>query len=56
MDGVTLARWIATEFPDVKIVLTSGDLHNAAAARAAAHYLAKPYDLDALGRLIRQLL
>ena len=56
MDGIKLALWIAQEFPDVKVVLTSGDLRNAAAARVAAHYLEKPYDLDALGRLVKQLL
>jgi len=56
MDGIGLARWIAKELPDVKVVLTSGDLRNAPAARIAAHYLEKPYDLDALGRLIKGLL
>jgi DNA-binding NtrC family response regulator len=56
MDGITLAQWIAKEFPDVKVVLTSGDLRNATAARSAAYYLEKPYDLDTLGRLIQRLL
>jgi DNA-binding NtrC family response regulator len=56
MDGITLALWIAKEFSDVHVVLTSGDIRNAPAARAAAHYLEKPYDLDALSRLIKQLL
>ncbi len=56
MDGIRLALWIAKEFPDVKVVLTSGDLRNAAAARAVTHFLEKPYDLDHLGRLIQQLL
>jgi CheY-like chemotaxis protein len=56
MDGVQLARWIAEEFPGVKVVLTSGDSSNAAAARSVTHFLAKPYDLDTLGRLIKQLL
>jgi DNA-binding NtrC family response regulator len=56
MDGIRLAHWIAKEFPDVKVVLTSGDLTNAAAARLVAHYIEKPYDLDALGRLIKRLL
>lgn len=56
MDGVTLALWIAQEFPDVKVILTSGDVRNAPAARAAAHYLEKPYDLAALGRLIKQMI
>jgi CheY-like chemotaxis protein len=55
MDGIRLALWIAKEFPDVKVVLTSGDVRNAAVARAAAYFLAKPYDLDTLGRLIKQL-
>ena len=56
MDGVTLAKWIAKEFPDVKVVLTSGDQRNASAASGVAHYLEKPYDLDTLGRLVQRLL
>jgi len=56
MDGIMLAQWIAKEFPDVQVVLTSGDFRNAPAARATAHFVEKPYDLDALGRLIKQLL
>lgn len=56
MDGIVLAQWIAKEFPDVQVVLTSGDPRNAPAARATAHFVEKPYDLDALGRLIKQLL
>jgi DNA-binding NtrC family response regulator len=56
MDGITFPQWIAKEFPDVKVVLTSGDPRNADSARAAAHFLAKPYDLDTLGRLIKRLL
>jgi len=56
MDGIMLARWIAREFPDVKVVLTSGDLRNAAGAGATGHFLEKPYDLETLGRVIRKLL
>jgi DNA-binding NtrC family response regulator len=56
VDGIRLAQWIAKEFPDLKVVLTSGDLRNAAAAQIATHFLAKPYDLDTLGRLIKTLL
>jgi len=56
MDGVALAVWIGKEFPDVKVVLTSGDPGNAVAAQVAAYFLAKPYDLETLGRLIKQLL
>jgi DNA-binding NtrC family response regulator len=55
IDGIRLALWIAKEFPDVKVVLTSGDVRNAVIARATAHFLEKPYDLDALSRLINQL-
>jgi CheY-like chemotaxis protein len=56
MDGIMLAQWIGKEFPDVKVVLTSGDARNAVAARLVAHYLEKPYDLDTLNRLIKRLL
>lgn len=55
MDGLELARWIAAELPGVKVVLTSGDPSNAAAAQSISHFLAKPYDLDALRRLIERL-
>jgi DNA-binding NtrC family response regulator len=55
IDGIRLALWISKEFPDVKVVLTSGDVRNAVMARATAHFLEKPYDLDALSRLIKQL-
>jgi CheY-like chemotaxis protein len=56
MDGIALARWIAAELPGVKVVLTSGDSSNATAARAVTHFLAKPYDLETLRRLIEQLI
>jgi CheY-like chemotaxis protein len=55
MNGLALASWIAREFPDVKIVLTSGDNANAAAAGVTAVYLEKPYDLITLGQLIGAL-
>lgn len=55
MNGLALASWIAREFPDVKIVLTSGDNTNAATAGVTAIYLEKPYDLITLGQLITAL-
>jgi len=55
MNGIMLAAWVGREFPDVKMVLTSGDIRQAVAARAAAFFLEKPYDLYALERLIRRL-
>jgi CheY-like chemotaxis protein len=55
MSGLALAAWIAKEFPDVKIMLTSGDNANAAAANVTAIYVEKPYDLNALGQLIKAL-
>ena len=56
MDGLMLAAWIAKELPDVKVVLTSGDIRNAVAARATAFYLEKPYDLYSLEQLIKRLI
>jgi len=55
MSGLALAAWIAKEFPDVKIVLTSGDNANERAAAVTAIYLEKPYDLNTLGQLIQAL-
>jgi CheY-like chemotaxis protein len=57
MSGIVLASWIAKEFPDVKVVLTSADARNAAAAQVSGSiYLEKPYDLHTLERLIKRLL
>jgi CheY-like chemotaxis protein len=55
MNGLALAAWIAKEFPDVKIVLTSGDSANAPAARAFAIFVPKPYDFGTLARVMKQL-
>jgi CheY-like chemotaxis protein len=56
LDGLSLALWIDREFPDVKVVLTSGDPVNAAAARAVAIFLAKPYNFAELSRIMKELL
>jgi len=55
MNGLALAAWIAKEFPDVKLVLTSGDSANAPAARVMAVFLDKPYDLQTLALVMKAL-
>ena len=55
INGLELAIWVAKEFPDVKLVLTSGDRANAPAARAMAAFLEKPYDLNTLARVMKAL-
>lgn len=56
MDGITLGRWIDREYPDVKLVLASGDPRNAAAAARLGAFLQKPYELDFVGALIKRVL
>jgi DNA-binding NtrC family response regulator len=56
LDGLSLALWIDREFPDVKVVLTSGEPANAAAARAVAIFLPKPYSFAELSRIMKELL
>jgi CheY-like chemotaxis protein len=56
LDGLSLALWIDREFPDVKVVLTSGDPANAAAARAVTVFLPKPYSFAELSRIMKELL
>ena len=48
--------WIDRELPDVKVLLTSGDPINAAAARAVASYLPKPYTFAELSLVMKALL
>jgi CheY-like chemotaxis protein len=45
MDGFELARQIKDQFPDIKIILTSG---NPSMRRKAGHslFIAKPYSID----------
>jgi two-component system, NtrC family, sensor kinase len=55
MNGLDLAREIGDRFPDIPVLLTTG---YSASAKDAVHrgliVLQKPYDLEALGRNIRE--
>jgi CheY-like chemotaxis protein len=55
LDGIALARWLAREFADVRVVLTSGDPRNEREAKSVAIFLAKPFKLDLLSDIIKQL-
>ncbi|HKV17365.1 MAG TPA: response regulator [Reyranella sp.] len=53
MDGVDLARWIARERPELKVLLTSGR-PIPEAARAWA-FIAKPYRMKNVERQLREM-
>jgi CheY-like chemotaxis protein len=55
MDGLALAREVRSQYPGIKIVLTSGHL---ASPRGAAYdgFFSKPYDPAAIIRYIKTLL
>lgn len=60
LDGVALAQWVANNFSDVPVVLTSGvqsalNIAEAACPQAKG-FLPKPYDYEALVRRFRVLL
>ncbi|CAN5672746.1 hypothetical protein BH11PSE3_BH11PSE3_48490 [soil metagenome] len=51
LDGIGLARWIARERPDVKVLLTSGRVSREDAREWPL--LAKPYNMDDVERRLR---
>jgi len=53
LDGIGLARWIARERPEVKVLLTSGDVPQDAVRDWPV--LAKPYRLRDVERCLRGL-
>ncbi len=55
MDGVALAEWVQTEFPDVQIVLVSGQPSNRTRVSGVT-FLQKPFAMDSIEKLVRQLL
>jgi DNA-binding NtrC family response regulator len=55
IDGIALAEWVTAKYPDVHVVLMSGELHSHVKLPGAA-YLQKPFALDVVDKLIRQLL
>lgn len=57
IDGLGLARLVRDRWPQLKVIVNSGqDRTNAVDARTADAFIAKPYDGLTLIRLIRQLL
>lgn len=54
LDGVALARWVASECPWVRVLLTSG--RSVPEQSAAWRFLAKPYTLGDLEHQLRNLL
>jgi CheY-like chemotaxis protein len=53
MNGLDLAHWIAETLPDVKVLLTSGQVLPAAAREWTL--LAKPYDMAEVERRLREM-
>lgn len=55
MDGIALARWLASECPAIKVLLTSGRAM-LPTRTSAWRFLPKPYSVDELDRQLRRLL
>ena len=55
MDGIALARWLASECPVIKVLLTSGRAM-LPTRTSAWRFLPKPYSVDELDRQLRRLL
>jgi CheY-like chemotaxis protein len=59
LNGAELAQWVRQNFPDVRVILTSGvtDLaRNAAELCSSGKVMDKPYDHETLAQHIRELL
>jgi len=56
MSGVELARAILAIRPELPLVLTSGNLNTDMAKYGVQHAIRKPFDLDELAGMLRQLL
>ena len=60
MGGKALGKWLKRDFPDVKILFTSGYTDDTIAQHGVLEegieFLAKPYTPDTLGRKVRDLL
>ena len=53
--GLNFALWIRKEFPDVNIVTMSGVHEHSAMASAFGHFLAKPFRVEHLIRILKKL-
>jgi CheY-like chemotaxis protein len=56
LDGFGLAQWLAKQHPTVRILLTSGVHPEALAEATGLFFIAKPYHLDEVDRLIKAML
>jgi DNA-binding NtrC family response regulator len=56
LDGFGLAQWLAKQHPTVRILLTSGVHPEALAEATGLFFIAKPYHLDEVNRLIKAML
>jgi two-component system, response regulator PdtaR len=56
LDGFGLAQWLAKQHPTVRILLTSGVHPEAPAEATGLFFIAKPYHLDEVDRLIKAML
>lgn len=60
LDGVALAQWVASHYPDIPVVVTSGVTEALNTAKAACPhvkaFVAKPYAYDALIQTFRALI
>ncbi|MGH7094394.1 MAG: response regulator [Stellaceae bacterium] len=56
IDGIGLARLMRRRFPDIPVVLTSGDQSRATEANIADGFIRKPYRASALARRFARLL
>jgi two-component system, response regulator PdtaR len=55
-DGLGLAEQVRAGWPDLKIVVLSGDLPAVPPANLADAFLSKPYNLSAMLAVVKQLL
>jgi CheY-like chemotaxis protein len=55
MDGVALAIWVQSNFPDVRIVMVSGAASNRTAITGVV-FIEKPFALDNIVRIVRSLI
>jgi CheY-like chemotaxis protein len=56
IDGIGLAHLMRRRFPDIPVVLTSGDQSRAPEAKIADAFIHKPYRASALARRFARLL
>jgi len=60
MSGTVMAEWLTTNYPDLKILFTSGYTDDAIAhcgvLKTGVEFLSKPYSLPTLAHKVREML